>query len=621
MKRNASSAAAPAGPAAKLSKHLVALSSGDAKARSKAVAALRKVAIEHGEITDDAVTVARAIAPATRDPASRALALLLPLAADLIVCGEADLWLTHGYDVRGSAFEEAPPEQQGRALYETFSAGVEDYLGHLGHADAAVRSAVAPLLAYLGRETDRIEPALRAHLPKEADASAAASLAVALGLHGRYRVESAATKALQAAFAGRDSVAVAGAALGLALRADGELSAEVVDRLLEVAAKQRKKLPGFAWRGGSLADAAVVVVAWVAKRRSDLALAERLVAASKKLPTQLWAAGALLESTFDGEGPTPVAPSDLDDRQQRAVTLVTKTDEVAGLAETLRRFGLPTEPKALAAFVDPAAASPLYRAVNGEPLLRTLARALYTDAGVAPWHAALSVLSSSERIAVARGACCHPHRAWDLPCPSDVDTQDAVGEGRPSTRLIMSRLVALLTADLSTCSFSELAAAAEALAGESLKPPTYLGALVFALCQAAEREAAALPPVVDGLLRRINPESSFDDREPVRRALAALPEDRRETIVLSRHFWHHQAPEPGEPALGGAWVIADLSPTAAVAAQVVAEVVSWTGGSAPYPEETAVDLLRRIGAAARPAIEAAIIKAPKYVAVLERALH
>lgn len=300
---------------------------------------------------------------------------------------------------------------------------------------------------------------------------------------------------------------------------------------------------------------------------------------------------------------------------------MTKTDEVAGLSETLRRCGLPTEPKALAAFVDPAAASPLYRVVNGEPLLRTLARALYTDAGVPKWHAAISSLSSTERIEVARGACCHPHRAWDLPCPSDVDANDVVGGGRPSTRLILSRLVTLLTDDLSTCTFAELTAAAEALASESLKPPTYLGALVFALSLAAEREGATLPIVVDALFRRINPESSFDDREPVRRALAALPEERREAIVLSRHFWHHQDPKPDEPALGGAWVIADLSPTAAVAAHVVAEVVSWTGGSAPYPEETAIDLLRCIGAPARPAIEAAITKAPKYVAVLERALQ
>lgn len=617
MKRKASTAAAPDGVTAKFSKQLAALSSRDAKARSRAVAALRKIAIEFGEITDDALSVARGIAPATRDPESPALALLLPLAADLIVCGEADLWLTHGYDVRGSEFEQAPPEQSGRALYETFSAGMEDYLGHLEHADAAVRSAVAPLLAFLGRETDRIEPALRAHLPKEADASAAASLAVALGLHGRYRGEINATKALQAAREGRDPVTVAGAALGLALRADGAPPTALVDSLLSVAAKQRKKLPGFAWHRGSLADAAVVVLAWVAKRGSDLPLAERLVAASKKLPTHLWAAGALLESTF-GEGLTPVAPSDLDDGQLRAVTLVTQTNEVAGLSQTLRRFGLPTDPKALAAFADPAAASPLYRVVNGEPLLRTLARALHSDAGVAPWHSTMSSLASSERIAVARGACCHPHRAWDLPCPSDVDASDVV---RGSPRLIMSRLVALLTADLSTCPFAELAAASEALAGESLKPPTYLGALVFALSEAAAREGVVPPPVVDGLFKRMNPESSFSDRDPVRRALAALPEDRRESIVLSRHFWHHQDPKSGEPALGGAWVIADLSPTAAVAAHVVAEVVSWTGGSAPYPEETAVDLLRHIGASARPAIEAAITSGPKYVAVLERALE
>ncbi|MEZ4263619.1 MAG: hypothetical protein R3B36_31290 [Polyangiaceae bacterium] len=609
------------GPAAKLSKHLAALVASDAKTRSKAVAALRKVAIDQGELTDDALAVARAIAPAASDPASPALALLLPLAADLLVCGEADLWLTTGYDVRGSAFEQAPPEQRGRALYETFSAGVEDYLGHLNHAHAAVRSAVAPLLAYLGRETARIEPALRAQLPKEADASAVASLAVALGLHGRYRGEADATQALRVAFEGPDPVAVAGAALGLALRADGELPSVVLDRLLDVAAKQRKKLPGFAWHRGSLADAAVVVLAWVAKHRSDLALAERLVTASKKLPTQLWAAGALLESTFDGVGPTPLAPSDLDDRQRRAVSLVTQTDVVEGLSETLRRLCLPTEPKALVGFVDPAAASPLYRVVDGEPLLRTLARALYTDDGVARWRAALSSLSTGERIAVARGACCHPHRAWDLPCPSDVAAGDAVAEGRPSPRLIMSRLVALLTADLSTCSSAELTAAAEALAAESLKPPTYLGVLVFALSMAAEREGAPLPAVVDGLFRRINPESSFADREPVRRALAALPEDRREAIVLSRHFWHHQAPEPGEPALGGAWVIADLAPTSAVAEHVVAEIVSWTGGSAPYPEETAVDLLRCIGAPARPAIEAAITRRPQYVAVLERALE
>lgn len=621
MKRDGTKGGLRPGPMAKVDPHLTALSSSDAKVRAKGLTALRKAAIEHGEVTDDAVAVARAIAPATRDPAQPTLAPLLLLAADLVVCGEADAWMTNGYDARGTAFEEAPPEQRGRALYETFSAGTEDYLALLGHADAAVRAAVAPLLAYLGRETERVEPALRAHLPKEADAAAAASLAVALGLHGRYLARAASTEALRAALAGGDPVATAGAALGLALRADGDLPSAAIDRLLEAAAKQRKKVPGFAWRGGSLADAAVVVVAWVAKRRSDLALAERLVAASKKLPTHLWAAGALLESTFDGDGETPVAPSDLDDRQRRAVSLVTKTDEVERLAQTLRRFGLPDEPAALAAFADPAAASPLYRVLKGEPLLRTLARALHTDDGVADWHAAMSTLTSAERIETARGACCHPHRAWDLPRPSDVDPDDAIDEGRPSKRVVMTRLVQLLGEDLATCPLAELAAAAEALAAESLKPPTYLGALVFATAEVAGREGVALPVVLDGLFRRMNPESSFEERGPLRRALEALPDDRREAVVLSRHFWHRPDPEPGEPAIGGAWVIADLSPTAAVAQHVVAEIVSWSGSSAPYPDDEAVDLLRRIGAPAKATIEAALARAPKYAAVLKRALE
>jgi len=610
----------PSGRATKVPSHLESLSSGDAKTRAKSLAALRRLAVYEGDVTLAAVPLAPHLVGIARAAESPELAGVLRLLADLLVCGNADLWIVIGYDVRTPAFESAEPEQYGRALYEAIAEATPAYLAHLEHTSSTVRSHVAPLLAYLSREHAAIEPVIRARVSSSAenDAAARAAIAIALAHQGRYAEDDHATELLESLLDDGDALARIGAAAGLAATLGSAAPAAVVDILLEAVKQQRKKVPGFPFFAGSVANLAVVVASRLAGARRDLELAESLVAASKKLPTQLWALGSMIDATFvDDERPTPRAPGELDADQRKAVLAVAASGEAERIHSALTRVGLLADGKALACVAGGDPPTSLSRVVDGESLLRAAVVGLRTAAAEEKWHAMLAAMSDAERIDIARDAHVHPLRIWSFPRPSGLDpARDAFVVDDRAPRALFGRAVEILAVDLALCHPSSLVVAMNALGKQDLKPPGYIASLAIGACEAAARVGVEVPPETDAWLAKINPMSSFDAVGPLRRALAHVPAERREAIVLQRHYWHHTP--PGDDTIGGAWAIADLAPTPAVAEAIVKEIVSWSGSNAPYPEAFAIDLLRGMGDAARPAIAAALATSPKYADVLRR---
>jgi hypothetical protein len=612
----------PAGRATKVPAHLEGLSAKDPKARAKSLTALRRLAIFEGDITPLAVPLAPQLVAIAKDPKAPELAGVLLLLADLLVCGSADTWIKIGYEVRIPAFENAAPDQYGRALYERIAVGAETYASYVTHANAVVRAHVAPLLAYSSRETKLIEPALLAQLPKEKDAAARGALAIALAHQGRYQKDERATKALLAQSQEKDPLARLGAAVGLAVTLGAKAGDDVAETLLDAAKRQRKKVDAFPWYRGSCANLAVVVCAHLAERRRDLDLAERLVVAAAELPTHFWALGSLIDAAFAGdERSTPRAPGELDAKQKKAVLQVAATEQIERLGPGLARAGLPDDADALACVAGKPPKTALARVVDGESLLRSAVCALRTAAAQAKWHAKLASMTDDERIEIARDAHCHPLRIWSLPRPVDLDPErdEFVIDDR-ADRALLGRAMELIATDLMGCAPDALAAELARLGKQDLQPPGYLYALTGATCEAFARAGREVPKAVDRRFERINPGDVPGDIELLRSAIEKLPPKRREAVILEQHFWHHGIPEPGEAPLGGAWLTVDLAPTAAIAKHVVKEILSWSGESAPYPEDHAVRVLQRIGVPARAPIKAGLTKSPAYAGVLERAL-
>lgn len=612
----------PAGRATKVPALLAGLgvadADADAKVRAKHLAALRRLAIVEGEITAAAVPLADELVSLAEDAAAPELARVLVLLGDLLVCGSADSWMMKGYDVRIPAFDAASPDQAGRALYERIAVATPTWIAHLGHADATVRACVAPLLAYLSRETKAILPPLHARWGDDKDGTARGALAVALAHHARYADDRDARVSLQAALADNDPVARLGVAVALVIAEGADAADSVAETLLYAVQKQRKKVDAFPWQGGSLANLAVIATAQLAAVRGDLPLAERLVTAAARLPTHFWAVSALLDAAFLRDTrPTPRAPGELNATQTRAVLQVAAFDELETIASGLARLGLPADKKALRSLAGEGEPTALARVIDGDPLLRRAARALCTAKDEATWHAVVAALPEAERIDVVRDANCHPLRMWELPPPSDVAPEQRLFHARDQ-RALMTRVFEVFAADLATCSLPALVRALAELGKQELQPPTYRAALVVAACRAAARANEVVPESVDAPFAKINPGSSFDGIEAIRDALRCLPPPRREKVVLARHYWHSSSGD--EVTAGGAWRIADLAPTSAVARAIVEEIVGWSGSNAPYPEAQAVEVLRRIGEPAIPIVRAAIAKTPKYVSVLQRAL-
>ncbi|MBL8742495.1 MAG: hypothetical protein JNK04_15405, partial [Myxococcales bacterium] len=363
----------PAGRATKVPALLADLEGRDPKIRAKGVQWLRRLSIFEGDTTPVAVPLAPRLVTIVK-PKAPALAETLRLLADLLVCGSADAWLMRGYDVRIPAFEKAPPSQPGRALYEAIAVGVDRYIACLTHADVAVRANVAPLLAYLSRETASIEPALFERLPKEKDPAARGALALALAHQGQYAGDGRARDLLIEQSRSKDVLAAVGAAAGLVATLGAAAPDHVAQVLLEAVAKQRKKVDAFPFHGGIPANLAVIVAARFAGDRGDVGLAERLVNAAAKLPTAFWALGSLIDAAFAREPrPTPRAPGELDEKQIVAVRAVAASEHVERLTSGLDRAGLVADAAALACVAGDPPSTSLARVVDGEPLLRSAA--------------------------------------------------------------------------------------------------------------------------------------------------------------------------------------------------------------------------------------------------------
>jgi hypothetical protein len=118
------------------------------------------------------------------DPATPDLAELLAL---LVTCAVGDhvplLRVTEA--ARRAAFEGRLLRLTFKNRYEAIASGTPSLVGHLRHADAAVRTGTAFVLAWFAPwSTDRVVPAARAALEHEESPEARASLVLCLALHG-----------------------------------------------------------------------------------------------------------------------------------------------------------------------------------------------------------------------------------------------------------------------------------------------------------------------------------------------------------------------------------------------------------------------------------------------------
>ncbi|MCB9731999.1 MAG: hypothetical protein H6745_05125 [Deltaproteobacteria bacterium] len=584
----------------RIATHLAALDDADPKRRGAALRALRGAAIAYGETTADAARVCERLAARLGDPGSGELAGALTLLADLVVCGEADLWLAKGYDVRGPFFDEAPPDVPGRALYLPVAAQAGALLALLDHPDAAVRAALARLLALMSRETARVLPALAARLPAEPDALVRGALAVAIGHHARY--QGAPAPLLTAALTAADRVERLGAAIGLALAGPADDPA-VGDALIAAAGGPKKPVAAFPWLRGDLPSAAVIVGSALALARADLALAERLAAAGEEAGARIYALGASLDVAFGDGAPTPRARGELTPAQARVALAAAASDDA--WASRPRSSGPASRRSArgVERIAGLGPEGPLDAPVGGEPLVRLGVRAVAGDADArAAWHRALAGLDDAGRLALAADALSPP--LW-LSGYGPAHTEKARA----------AAAVDLVATDVATCPPAAILAELAKRRG-GMFTPQLRHALVIGACEAAARLGEPPPEAVDQDLAKLNPRSVLDVTERLRAAFATLPDARREAVVLACHFWHGDG-EGGPPVHGGAWALVDLAPpTAAVAAHVLEEVTGWSGRDAPYPLDLAATVLARCGPAAAEPLRAARAAEPAVAAAL-----
>ncbi|MBN2496351.1 MAG: hypothetical protein JXR96_17285 [Deltaproteobacteria bacterium] len=585
------------GSAADLPDLLRALRSGASSARRKALRQLEDKVNHQGLATPAAVAVAPFLVELVEEASTKEHPALLALVADLMVGGSHRRYLAGGF--------EPPSEGAGRLLYERCAGVCRRAIALLDDRSAAVRAAAAHCLAFIPGAADETCAPVRARARREKNASALASLLLALGLIGRYRSSKEDRELLaEQLAAGKPLVQLAAAASLLCIDA-AEPPPEAERTLLDALAGAVEAPSSFPWNGGDLVGiAAAALVEW-GSSRSDLELLSRLLAATRDSFANVGVASSLIDRVFDGEEQVDRMRTlaELGALQRSVLERIAGLPAAAGegVYFALQRHGIHGLPADLRRFLGIDEQGPLDREIGGEPAWKRLRDLRAGRLALDAWLGLLKAeLGPAEVVSLCRDAGSGGYalgRRWPwfhvAPEHEQRDFDD----------------LALLLAD----TLAELADSRSLLDSASalLARPDY-AATARALWLQGRGSDAEPDERVDRLAYM-----AMAYPRTMRDVIAWLPPERRWALVKPLGLGH--VVRSSGIQLGGAWHYIDLCAGEEAARQVVSTVAAWDP-KADVPHERAVEVLASMGAAARPAVEAALASGEtRRRDVLERA--
>jgi hypothetical protein len=527
---------------------------GNAQARRKAAAQLQGALVHQGTHYSASAPAVPAVLAALGGPATDRL---LELCAALAV-GDTTLWLARGFDAERSYKWLA---QAHRAVV----AGADAIVRLLGDRAAGVRARAAWVLGLLP-EVDATP--LRARLAEERDEAVRASLTIALGLHGV-------------------TAEVTGTPLARAAAAIASAYAGPLTPLLEDALGEAARLPaaeGVPWNGGDLAGIARAILADRVTDRPERALM-LLVEQAAASPER----DQLLDQARElalGEAPPCLAaelPAPARAFLEAAAELPAFTTQLAPY--TLDFDG--DRRSDLRRYLGRDAAGPYETVVTAGrtwPIWRWLMGLGLGDVKAAELAAALGAADPATAVAAAVATARYPHgleiRAY------------------PAQAALLEALLAGLARHGKTAREPLEQAGKRLLDGG---PRHHDATLV--VC--ALTRLGPLDPRWDALLPHPMKQGVGTPAALLREVLAALPEPRREALILACAPW-------SGTELGGGWRYYDLCLTPPVLRALIAHVATWSRAKDKARDARAVELLRAGAARVRPELEAAAKgKAPR----------
>lgn len=586
------------GPARRAPELLRTFATGKAKARRQALVDLTRIVVQNDQFTPASLEVAPLLAAAAAAPEPKEKGSLLTLLADIAVAGDHVFRLTSGYDVREPSFAGLPDDHPLKRVYAGVARGVDGYIALLAAEDAETRAAAPLVLAFLSSEAERSLHPVRARVEdaQEADERARASAVLCLGYLARYlELEEERDRLARIHDTSEGLVRVA-AALALMQVGPAVLGEGPRQTLLDALRMFQAPVAGFPWCRGQVAHFASLALACVAVEARAPALLLGVLDDVAEMPTYATVADALVDAAFDDQASAraPRSPKALSPVQRRVLEAILDRRFVSKVFFTLARRGLPPRPAALERILGRTPPGPLDREVSGEPLWLLGLRALRGDAAAADgWVAGVTEgRSAEEAIGAAADALEGPYALAGLLPAIEEDNEDNERRRWLAAELLASRALA------KALDSGQLSALGESLRATPDKP------LAAAALFAAAAQGATLDPSWDPLIAG----AAAEDASPeLRRVVAVLPQDRREALIKAVPFTHEAEEGPDdEPVIhaGGAWALADLCPTQAVAELVIAALVA--DDEDPPPLERAKEVLAAMGPVGEETLAAAV---------------
>lgn len=599
------------GPATATPDRLRALTSENAAERKKAFENLSNGIAHQGLVAPAAIPVVPFLVELAASSDVKDRPRLLVLLADVAVMGDHANFIARGYEAAASKeFAKRPTtELVPRGVYEAVAAHYDTFSTLLTDKAAPVRAAASLVLGFLSREAERSAPALRKLVTKEKNDAALASALIALGLCDRMPGGVDEDRATFERHLGGSELVAFAAALALVHTARVPPPTEVIELIVDAIETSTKPVSGFPWNGGDLRGLGAAVLADASSRFGDPKLARAIFDAMKGEDVATELAQRFITEAF-GEGPVPeprtageITPA------QRALLVelleIGFTTFVGGIDRALEAVGVFGDPNALRRLLGLSPPGPLDREVEGAPLWQTLRRVQEAMIDEARWVEATAALSPTEILAVCEDAA---NGAYKLSAPWPRRT-DGLAEYSARRLRLLARTIAA-------------------------HPLPAREVLEYALARLKQRSFCAVAVVAATLLPDGYPSTEtrfdpllrqafwFDALAPELHGIfASLPLDRRCGLILESDLGFDlpfRVTNDQVTALG-AWPHLDLCLEApGVAEKIVDAIKKWPAG--PVPDQLAIDLLARIGASAKPILEAALAD-PKVVRrdVLERA--
>ena len=601
------------GPATKVPNLLARLTD-----KKKGKAALRQLAnlINHqGTPTPAAIEVTPFLVELAGSSAVADRAGLVVLLGELAAGGDHTRCLETGFDANDARFQAAPDDHPLKHVHMSVSAGVEHYLALLEAESAGERSAAAFALAFMGLHAERCRPIVAAAVERESKETSRATALLSLAYLSRYASSQDAEPFRDWYERGGELMkicaAISMAILGLDLDQLGEAgAAEAV--LLDCVETHRKPIKGLPFCEGELANFAVIVLSDVGHARGDAEMLLRLVETADGLLTKHRALHAHVEVVFGApDGRRMRLWSELSDQQQALLRSIIERNDALRAGSMLASRGIWGTDLDLRRFCGMTPAGPLDEVAEGDPLWRLCVEALHDTAARRAWIEALNTLPEEERLAVGIDALDPPYNLF-----TSVRAPRYDRERREREELVTLFLAETLAV---TVGPAMLQHECERLAGAD-PPSRHCAAFLVARARAGVgASAAGLSAIYKQALHQ--PSHS----KVMREALEVLPDDERESIILSLDFDHFRDEDRPQdpPVMWSGWVVADLCPTEAIVTRIIEAIDGWSKYDAPYPVDYVTDLLTGFGQVAKAAVTKAAATADEsvheiYASVLRR---